>query len=83
MADKREDRDPPADNGISDDDFSRLIEQSSLGTPGARSLRKRVAPRQVEAVWGRIDSSQPQDRAGESEHAVTNPQGSFRAIDFL
>jgi hypothetical protein len=57
MVDKREDRDPPTDaDGITDDEFNRLIEQSSLGTPGGRSLRKRVTSEQVDAVWERLDN---------------------------
>ncbi len=53
MTDKGEGHDTPTDDGISDDEFDQLIEQSSLGTPGARSLRKRVTPEQVDQVRAR------------------------------
>ena len=71
MADKREDRDPPTDEGITDDEFDRLIEQSSLGTPGARSLRKRVTPEQVDAVWERLDNPHLPPARDAVAHAVS------------
>ena len=54
MGDKHDGgRDPVPPITDRDDEFDRLIEQSSLGTPGARSLRRRVTTRQVDAVWTR------------------------------
>src|SRR4051812_41176703 len=35
--------------------FKHLIEESSLGTSGARALRKRVGTPRVEALWQRAD----------------------------
>ena len=38
-----------------DDEFRLLIEQSSLGTSGAKSLRARIAPERADAVRRLID----------------------------
>jgi hypothetical protein len=42
---------------LTDDDkeFQRLIERSSLGTTGARALRKRAAPERLDAVNAAVD----------------------------
>ncbi len=38
-----------------DEEFQRLIERSSLGTTGARALRKRTAPERLDAVNAAVD----------------------------
>jgi DNA-binding CsgD family transcriptional regulator len=38
-----------------DEQFETLLEQSSLGTPGARQLRRRTPPEQVEAVRNNVE----------------------------
>lgn len=40
---------------IDDDEFQHLIEQSSLGTAGARALRKRTTPERLDAVNAAVD----------------------------
>ncbi|HPY23432.1 MAG TPA: hypothetical protein PLK19_03820 [Mycobacterium sp.] len=47
------DRHDPLDDG--DDEFQHLIEQSSLGTAGARALRKRTTPERLDAVNTAVD----------------------------
>jgi hypothetical protein len=44
--------DPLADD---DEEFQRLVERSSLGTTGARALRKRTAPERLDAVNAAVD----------------------------
>lgn len=44
--------DPLTDN---DEEFQRLIDRSSLGTPGARVLRKRTPPERLDAVNAAVD----------------------------
>jgi hypothetical protein len=44
--------DPVTDN---DEEFQRLIDRSSLGTPGARVLRKRTPPERLDAMNAAVD----------------------------
>lgn len=56
MADSGEshERVAPTAAEVDDEEFDRLIEQSSLGTEGARQLRRRVSDAQLRQVRHRL-----------------------------
>lgn len=54
MSNNRDDSDLGPAAGVSEDEFARLIEQSSLGTAGARRLKGRVSDEQVRKVRRRM-----------------------------
>src|ERR1700694_5733861 len=47
---------------MDDETFQRLIEESSLGTPGAAALRKRTEQSRVDALWQRLGESERSQR---------------------
>ncbi|OBI78438.1 hypothetical protein A5664_18000 [Mycolicibacterium fortuitum] len=66
-----------------DPEFDRLIEQSSLGTAGARRLRGRVSPAQVEKVRRRLieaDQTQHADSGADVRVGVPDRPAGRRAI---